>query len=1233
MALSIGTVKQVIGLVMAKNAEGVDRVLKVGDVVNFEDTIRTMGAGSQVVLALADGQEISLAGNDDIFLDKSVYVAENFGEEAIVSSKTVDGVVSGKSVEELQAALLEGKDPNALEATAAGGEGGTINAGMTDNAMAQYVTGGTESNVIADYRTLGGAGAGDVTYVAPGVIPAETTVVAVNNPPLGGDDAIVTNEDVAITATVPVATDVDGDVVTYGLATGTQNGALVFNPDGSYTYTPNENFNGSDNFTYTITDSNGASNTYTVAITVDPVNDPATVSSASHTFTEDDASLLSTSGTLTILDVDAGEAYAVAQTAGVYGTFSVDANGNWSYSADNTQTAIQQLGTVGGLDSLTETFTVNSLDGTGSGTVTIVINGNNDIATVSSASHTFTEDEAGTLNTGGTLTILDVDAGEAYAVAQTAGVYGTFSVDANGNWSYSADNTQTAIQQLGTVGGLDSLTETFTVNSLDGTGSGTVTIVINGNNDIATVSSASHTFTEDEAGTLNTGGTLTILDVDAGEAYAVAQTAGVYGTFSVDANGNWSYSADNTQTAIQQLGTVGGLDSLTETFTVNSLDGTGSGTVTIVINGNNDIAAVTNDTRTVQEDVAVSANMLSTSGQVFVTDVDSGEAYAVAQGSKAGLYGTFTVDVNGNWTYAADNTQDVIQQLGATGSLTDTLSVTSLDGTGLGTVTVTINGTNDGPVAEAKYFTTAEDTPLTITNAQLLAGATDIDTGDVLSITNVALKDPTNGTLVDNGNGTYTFNPNHDYSGTAVELTYTITDHNGGTDTENVTINVTPVADAPILDVYVGPSETTYVQDPNVVYNLDVSLNKSSYTTGILTTNGYANQIDLTISSYKTGVDEGNITLYLYQNNVPVDIYTVNLDTLISAQYGSINNQPTTLHIQAPTNQWFDGVEIRNIDPNANSEYKVDSVTALSVMSVSYPIDLSAALSDGSELLSDVSLAFPSDMHVVVYENDVAQDATIGTDGLSYYTVASNADVWFATDHQLSTTEINSIYSNLTSTEQADGYATTVENALNEVPGTVDDDNLFGSTGDDHLDGDAGNDILSGNSGDDNLDGGAGTDALYGEAGDDMLDGGVGSDALYGGADNDTLVYDGLDTAIDGGAGLDSLLIKDSTVDFSSINDAKIENIEVLDLSRSDVSLINLNPNDVFEITDNSSTILKIIGDSGDSVASTDPTAWAPLADQTGVDTGFTRYEGTLDDGVTKVMVDIQDTVVHTDFD
>src|SRR5439155_18125951 len=61
-----------------------------------------------------------------------------------------------------------------------------------------------------------------------------------------------------------------------------------------------------------------------------------------------DAPPISTNGALTIQDADQGQATFVAQagTAGSngYGTFSLDAAGHWTYSASNTQAAIQQLG-------------------------------------------------------------------------------------------------------------------------------------------------------------------------------------------------------------------------------------------------------------------------------------------------------------------------------------------------------------------------------------------------------------------------------------------------------------------------------------------------------------------------------------------------------------------------------------------------------------------------------------------------------------------------------------------------------------------------------------------------------------------------------------------------------------------------------------------------------------------------------------------------------------------------
>ena len=62
------------------------------------------------------------------------------------------------------------------------------------------------------------------------------------------------------------------------------------------------------------------------------------------TVTEDKE--LTASGKLDVTDPDAGEAVFKPQTdfKGQYGTFSIDANGNWTFKLDNDAKAIQQLG-------------------------------------------------------------------------------------------------------------------------------------------------------------------------------------------------------------------------------------------------------------------------------------------------------------------------------------------------------------------------------------------------------------------------------------------------------------------------------------------------------------------------------------------------------------------------------------------------------------------------------------------------------------------------------------------------------------------------------------------------------------------------------------------------------------------------------------------------------------------------------------------------------------------------
>ena len=262
------------------------------------------------------------------------------------------------------------------------------------------------------------------------------------------------------------------------------------------------------------------------------------------------------------------------------------------FTANDNQTAIQQLGAG---QSLTDSFTAVSSDGSASQLVTVTILGTNDVPVIGGVDiGSVTADVSvvsGHISTSGTLSIADVDQGRSNFTVQPGIVgnngYGTFTLAANGSWTYTADNGQTEIQQLGAG---QSLTDSFTAFSSDGTASHLVTILILGTNNIPVIGGVSTgAVTEDNGdgiipGNLTSGGTLTIADVDQGQSSFAIQpiTPGSngYGFFTLAANGNWTYTANNSQTAIQQLGAG---QSLTDSFTAVSSDGSASQHVTITI--------------------------------------------------------------------------------------------------------------------------------------------------------------------------------------------------------------------------------------------------------------------------------------------------------------------------------------------------------------------------------------------------------------------------------------------------------------------------------------------------------------------------------------------------------------------------------------------------------------------------------------------------------------------------
>jgi subtilisin family serine protease len=93
----------------------------------------------------------------------------------------------------------------------------------------------------------------------------------------------------------------------------------------------------------------------------------------------------------------------------------------------------------------------------------------------------------------------------------------------------------------------------------------------------------------------------------------------------------------------------------------------------------------------------------------------------------------------------------------------------------------------------------------------------------------------------------------------------------------------------------------------------------------------------------------------------------------------------------------------------------------------------------------------------------------------------------------------------------------------NDILATAGNDTIYGTSGNDSLNGLAGNDSIFGGNGNDSLIGDVGNDSIWGENGNDSLVGGVGNDSLVGGAGKDSLNGDDGSDSLIGSAGNDSL--------------------------------------------------------------------------------------------------------------
>src|SRR6188768_3153134 len=117
------------------------------------------------------------------------------------------------------------------------------------------------------------------------------TITPVNDVPVAVDDANTTMEDTPVSGDASTNDTPSGDGgnmwTLVGPDGGAGNGTVTMNPDGTYTYTPDPNFNGMDTITYMVCDIDNDCSTAIIVITITPVNDVPVAVDDSNTTMED----------------------------------------------------------------------------------------------------------------------------------------------------------------------------------------------------------------------------------------------------------------------------------------------------------------------------------------------------------------------------------------------------------------------------------------------------------------------------------------------------------------------------------------------------------------------------------------------------------------------------------------------------------------------------------------------------------------------------------------------------------------------------------------------------------------------------------------------------------------------------------------------------------------------------------------------------------------------------------
>ncbi|MBB4066535.1 VCBS domain-containing protein [Gellertiella hungarica] len=394
---------------------------------------------------------------------------------------------------------------------------------------------------------------------------------AVNSATEGGD---------TVTGTLK-ATDAEGDALTFELA-GSAPAGFELKPDGTYKFDPTDSAYDSlkegetkvVEVKFVANDGKVNSDVQTLKITVTGTNDKPVAEAAVNSATEGGDTV---TGTLKATDAE-GDTLTFELAGSAPAGFELKPDG--TYKFDPTDSAYDSL-KEGETKVVEVKFVANDgMVDSAEQTLKITVTGTNDRPVAQAATASATE---GAAVVTGSVTATDVDK-DALTFKLVGDAPAGFKLNADG--SYSFDPSNSAYDSL-KAGQTQDVVVKFVANDTHvDSAEQTLTIKVTGVNDPASITGS---FTGDvtEDGVLQASGSLSITDVDSGENAFSATTSvnGTYGKFTLT-NSGWVYDLNNAAANVQALNTG---DTVYDSLTIKSADGTAEKTIKVAIHGTDDL--------------------------------------------------------------------------------------------------------------------------------------------------------------------------------------------------------------------------------------------------------------------------------------------------------------------------------------------------------------------------------------------------------------------------------------------------------------------------------------------------------------------------------------------------------------------------------------------------------------------------------------------------------------------